>query len=101
LSVIGIDDNTATAIVRLTLPPLRTDVAPAAAGRRDNLFAFVKSPVGQILFNQAAPGGAFVGWQEVPGGVITHVGLGTGMQKDTLFVFAKNAAGEILFNQAA
>jgi hypothetical protein len=55
----------------------------------------------QILFNQAAPGGAFVGWQEVPGGVRTDVALAAGMQKDTLFVFAKQQDGRILFNQAA
>src|SRR5206468_125138 len=30
---------------------------------------------GQILFNQAAPGQAFVGWQEVPGGVRTDEAL--------------------------
>jgi hypothetical protein len=76
-------------------------VAPAAAGRHDNLFVFAKTPDGRILFNQAAPGGAFVGWQEVPGGVRTNDALAAGMQKDTLFVFARQPDGRLLFNQAA
>ncbi len=33
--------------------PVRTDVAPAAAGRQDDLFVFVKDFSGQIVFNQA------------------------------------------------
>ena len=56
---------------------------------------------GRILFNQASPGKAFVGWQEVPGGVRTDVALASGMQNETVFVFAKDQAGRVLFNQAA
>ncbi len=78
-----------------------TNVALAAAGRKDNLFVFARTLDGRILFNQAAPGGAFVGWQEVPGGVITDAPLAAGMQADTLFVFAKRPDGTIVFNQAA
>ena len=82
-------------------PLALTDVAAASAGRQDNLFVFVRIFDGRILFNQAAPGGAFVGWQEVTGGVQTDQALAAGMQKDTLFVFAKLQDGRILFNQAA
>jgi hypothetical protein len=78
-----------------------TDVALASAGRSDNLFVFAKSLDGRVVFNQAAPGGAFVGWQEVPGGVRTDAPLAAGMQANTLFVFAKDLDGRVLFNQAA
>jgi hypothetical protein len=54
---------------------ITTDTAPAAAGRQDNLFVFVRAGDGHILFNQAAPGAAFVGWQEVPGGIITDAAI--------------------------
>ena len=73
-----------------------TDMAPAAAGRRSAggpgyLFVFAKTPGprGEILFNQAAQGGAFVGWQAVPGGVVTDAPVAAGMQGQTLVVFAK------------
>ncbi len=82
-------------------PLALTDVAAASAGRKDNLFVFVRMLDGRILFNQAAPGRAFVGWQEVPGGARTDEALAAGMQKDTLFVFAKQQDGRIIFNQAA
>jgi hypothetical protein len=99
-------------------PPFREtfahalDAAPAAAGRADNLFVLIKQPgqpQGQVLFNQAAPGAAFAGWQAVPGGLFTPEPLttdaqvGAGMQDTTLFVFAKTPApeGQIAFNQAA
>jgi len=62
---------------------------------------FVRAGDGRILFNQAAPGAAFVGWQEIAGGVITDAALGASMQRDTLFVFAKGLDGRLLFNQAA
>ena len=77
-----------------------TDAAPASAGRADNLFVFAKALDGRILFNQAEPGGAFVGWQEVPGGERTDAALGAGMQANTLFVFAKRPDQRIIFNQA-
>lgn len=101
LSVLEIDDEASAATLRLVLKPMRTDVAPATAGRPDNLFVFAKPPSGGIFFNQAAPGRAFVGWQEMRGRILTDAPVGVGMQNDTLFVFAKNAANEILFNQAA
>jgi hypothetical protein len=59
---------------------ITTDTAPAAAGRKDNLFVFVRAGDGRILFNQAAPGAAFVGWQEIAGGVITDAALGASMR---------------------
>jgi hypothetical protein len=31
--------------------------------QRDTLFVFAKGLDGRLLFNQAAPGGTFVGWQ--------------------------------------
>ncbi len=83
--------------------PVRTDAAPAAAGRSDELFVFIKDRDGQIQFNQAAMVGGseeFVGWQTLPG-LTTDAPLGVGMQADTLFVFAKDANGQIQFNQAA
>jgi hypothetical protein len=43
------------------------DVALASAGRSNTLFVFAKAAGGRILFNQAAPGGAFVGWQSLSG----------------------------------
>jgi hypothetical protein len=39
------------------------DVALAAGMQSDTLFVFAKTFDGRIVFNQAASGGAFVGWQ--------------------------------------
>jgi hypothetical protein len=30
--------------------------------QKDTLFVFARQPDGRLLFNQAAPGGAFAGW---------------------------------------
>jgi hypothetical protein len=106
VDVLAIDEANLTATVRLRCHGLLTNVAPAAAGRKaadgsGYLFVFATAQDGRILVNQAATGGAFVGWQEVPGGVTTDGPVGTGMQGDTLFVFARTQDGQILFNQAA
>jgi hypothetical protein len=69
--------------------------------QRDTLFVFAKALDGRILFNQAAAGGAFVGWQEVPGGVTTDHAPSAAGRQDNLFVFVKANDGRILFNQAA
>src|SRR5262249_15621807 len=83
-------------------PPILTDAAPAAAGRSDGyLFVFAKTSSGHIMFNQAASGGAFVGWQEVPRGLVTEAPVAAGEQGTTLVVFAKTASSHIMFNQAA
>ncbi|MDP4265359.1 MAG: hypothetical protein Q8941_22725, partial [Bacteroidota bacterium] len=78
-----------------------TNMSLSSAGRENNLFVFSRMLDGRIIFNQAAPGKAFVGWQEVPGGQLTDVALAAGMQHDTLFVFTKTLNGRIMFNQAA
>ena len=80
---------------------ITTNVAPASAGRQGKLFVFAKTTDGHIHFNQAAPGGAFVGWREIPGGITTDAAVAAGMQGTTLFVFAKRTDGRILYNQAA
>jgi hypothetical protein len=77
-----------------------TNVSLASAGRKNNLFVFARMLDGRVVLNQAAPGRAFVGWQEVPG-VRTDVALAAGMQDDRLVVFAKQQDGSIAFNQAA
>ena len=54
------------------------------------------------MYNQAGAGGAFVGWQTIPGGVTTDVPVGAGEQGTTLVVFAKRTSTtKIAFNQAA
>jgi hypothetical protein len=82
-------------------PLALTDVPAASAGRQSNLFVFARMLDGRIIFNQAPPHGAFVGWEEVPGGARTDIALAAGMQNTTLFVFAKHPDGRILFDQAA
>ena len=68
-----------------------TNAAPTAAGRADGyLFVFAKAANGQIMYNQAGSGGAFVGWQAVPGGQMTSTAVGAGEQGTTLVLFAKN-----------
>ncbi|MGF6632886.1 hypothetical protein [Paraburkholderia sp. MM6662-R1] len=75
--------------------------ALSASGRPSELFLFAQSAEGAVLFNQFFPGGKFVGWQEVPGGLRVKTALATGMQDTTLFVFAVASDGSVQFNQAA
>ena len=42
-----------------------------------------------------------MGWQTIPGGLITDAPVGAGEQGTTLVVFAKTKSGQIMFNQAA
>ncbi|WP_158935207.1 hypothetical protein [Burkholderia sp. S171] len=79
---------------------MSTAMAPASAGRTGNLFVFTVAANGRILFNQIAPGGAWVGVQEIPGGFITDAPVAAGMQGTTLFVFAKDTQGQLHFTQA-
>ena len=74
--------------------------APSSAGRAGNLFVFAVAPNNRILFNQIAPGGTWVGVQEIPGGFVTNMAVAAGMQGDTLFVFATDPAGQLHFTQA-
>ena len=54
------------------------------------------------MYNQAGAGGAFVGWQTIPGGVTTYVPVGAGEQGMTLVVFVKRTSTtKIALNQAA
>ena len=53
------------------------------------------------MYNQAGSGGAFVGWQPVPGGMTTNAPVAAAEEGTTLVLFAKNASGHIYFNQAA
>ena len=75
---------------------------PVAAGEQGTtLVVFAKTKSGQIMFNQAAKGGAFVGWQPVPGGLVTDAApTAAGRSDGYLFVFAKTSSGQIMYNQA-
>ena len=81
--------------------PLQTNLPLATAGRKSNLFVFLVGTDGQIWFNQAAPGGAFVGWQLMPGDRRTGIAVSAGMSDTTLLVYARMADGRVVFNQAA
>jgi hypothetical protein len=96
-------NGTATTASCATASPLiATAGPPAAAGRADGyLFAFANTPVGHITYNQAGNGGAFVGWQDVPGGLIPRSTVAAGEQGTTLVVFTRDAANHVVFNQAA
>lgn len=74
--------------------------APASAGRANNLFVVATDSSGQIWYDQAAPGAAFVGWQEVPGELVAVGAPGAGMRGTTLFVLGRTADGQIHFNDA-
>ncbi|MFN8242490.1 MAG: hypothetical protein U0X40_00440 [Ferruginibacter sp.] len=80
---------------------LLTDVPPAVAGWKSNLYVFARNREnGCIYYSQASPGAAFSPWQEVPGGKHTDISLSAAMQDNRLFVFAnQQTEGRIYWNQ--
>jgi hypothetical protein len=79
---------------------VRTDTPVGAGMQKDTLFVFAKSPNGEVVFNQAAPYGAFVGWQ-VRANATTDAAPAAAGRANDLFVFTEAKDGRVLFNQAA
>ena len=78
-----------------------TDVTPAAAGQKDGIYIFLPMVNAQIIYNMAAPGGAAVGWQDVPGQEVATGSLASAFLGNEVYLFSRRAGGEIVFNKAA
>jgi hypothetical protein len=76
-----------------------TNVAPSAVGQQNELFVFLPMTDGRIIYTEAAPGGAFIGWQDVPGGGSTSTSLSSAIIGNEIYLFARREDGSIVFNK--
>jgi hypothetical protein len=77
-----------------------TDVTPAVAGQKGGIYNFLPMVNAQIIYNMAVPGGAAVGWQDVPGQEVATGGLASAFLGDDVYLFSRRATGGIVFNKA-
>jgi hypothetical protein len=77
-----------------------TNVTPSSVGASNGIYVLVPMTDGRLVYNLAKPGGAFEGWQDIPGGENTPNGLASAVQANNLYVFSRRADGEIVFNRA-
>jgi hypothetical protein len=76
-----------------------TNVAPSAVGQKDDLLVFLPMTDGRVIYTEAAPGKAFIGWQDVPGGGSTSTTLASAIIGNEIYLFARQQNGTIVFNK--
>lgn len=77
-----------------------TNVTPAAAGEQKGIYLFVAMTNGQIIYDMAAPGGAGIGWQDVPGQEVATTSVASAILGDEVYLFNRRGSSDIAFNKA-
>ncbi|MET7902331.1 hypothetical protein ABZS86_12935 [Streptomyces sp. NPDC005355] len=78
---------------------MRSDSAPTAAGRGEDLYVFAREDDGRVMFNRGGRDGAFEGWEEVPGGIVSRSSPSTVSRGEDVLVFVTDTDGGILANR--
>ncbi|MEU0967109.1 hypothetical protein ABZ357_17370 [Streptomyces sp. NPDC005917] len=82
-----------------TFASLRSQAAPTAASRGEDLHVFARDPDGRIQYNRSERGEAFEGWQEVPGGMVGATQPAAAARGEDVLVFVTDVEGRIQFNR--
>ncbi|WP_055490854.1 hypothetical protein [Streptomyces sp. TP-A0356] len=82
-----------------TFASLRSQAAPTAASRGEDLYVFARDPEGRVQYNRTGRGGAFEGWEEVPGDMVSSSQPAAVARGGEVLVFVTDADGRVVSNR--